>query len=64
MQTLINLREKINTLETERANLMVEIEELRMVAEARVTALENEVGTLRNDAKSLRDLLGPEEKVE
>jgi hypothetical protein len=64
MQTLINLREKIKTLETERANLMVEIEKLRMGAEARVTALENEVGMLRNDAKSLRDLLGHEEEVE
>lgn len=62
VQTLINLREKIKTLETERANLMVEIEKLRRVAEARVTALENEVSTLRNDAKSLRDLLGCQEE--
>jgi len=58
MQTLVNLREKLTTLETERANLMVEIEKLRKVAEARVSALEDEVTMLRNDAKSLRDLLG------
>jgi DNA repair exonuclease SbcCD ATPase subunit len=62
MQTLMNLREKINTLETERANLMVEIEKLRKVAESRVDALEGEVSTLRNDVKSLRDLLGYKEE--
>jgi uncharacterized Zn finger protein (UPF0148 family) len=62
MQTLMNLREKINTLETERANLMVEIEKLRKVAESRVDALEGEVSMLRNDVKSLRDLLGYKEE--
>ena len=58
MQTLVNLREKIKALETERGNLMIEIEKLRKVAETRVDALESEVGMLRNDVKSLRDLLG------
>jgi hypothetical protein len=66
MQTLMNLREKISTLETERAGLMVEIEKLRKVAEARVNALESEVTMLREEARSLRDLLGyvgePEEQ--
>lgn len=62
MQTLANLREKINTLETERASLMVEIENLRKVAESRVDTLENEVSMLRSEAKSLRDLLGYEEE--
>jgi len=61
-QTLVNLREKISTLETERASLMVEIENLRKVAESRVDALENEVNILRSEAKSLRDLLGYEEE--
>ena len=64
MQTLVNLREKIKTLETERANLMVEIEDLRKVAEARVSALEDEVTMLKNDAKSLRDLLGYQQEIE
>jgi len=58
MQTLVNLREKIKTLETERANLMVEIEDLRRVAESRADALENEVTRLREEVKSFRDLLG------
>jgi len=62
MQTLVNLREKISTLETERANLMVEIEKLRKVAESRANALESEVGMLRNEVKSLRELLGYKEE--
>ena len=59
-QTLANLREKINILETERASLMTEIEDLRKVAESRVNTLENELSMLRAEAKSLRDLLGYE----
>jgi uncharacterized protein YlxW (UPF0749 family) len=63
MQTLKNLREKIKTLETERSNLMIEIDNLRKVAESRVTALESEVSMMREEVKSLRDLLGyPEEE--
>jgi archaellum component FlaC len=58
MQTLVNLREKIKTLETERTNLMVEIEDLRRVAESRADALENEVTKLKEEVKSFRDLLG------
>ena len=64
MQTLKNLREKIKTLETERANLMIEIENLRKVAESRVNALESEVSMLREEVKSLRDLLGYTEETE
>jgi len=64
MQTLKNLREKIKTLETERANLMIEIDKLKKVAESRVTALESEVSMLREEVKSLRDLLGYEEEPE
>jgi len=64
MQTLKNLREKIKTLETERANLMIEIEKLKKVAESRVNALESEVSMLREEVKSLRDLLGYAEEAE
>jgi chromosome segregation ATPase len=64
MQTLKNLREKIKTLETERSNLMIEIEKLRKVAESRVNALESEVTMLREEVKSLRDLLGYSEELE
>jgi predicted nucleic acid-binding Zn-ribbon protein len=64
MQTLKNLREKIKTLETERANLMIEIDNLKKVAESRANALESEVTMLREEVKSLRDLLGYTEETE
>lgn len=58
MQTLMNLRDKIRTLETERANLMSEIEKLRGIAESRASALESEVNMLREEVRSLKDILG------
>ncbi|MGD8564906.1 MAG: hypothetical protein PVF96_00975 [Candidatus Bathyarchaeota archaeon] len=58
MQTLKNLREKIQTLESERSNLMVEIDKLKKMADSKVSALEGEVDMLREEVKSLRDLLG------
>jgi predicted nucleic acid-binding Zn-ribbon protein len=57
MQTLKELKEKIAALETERAKLLSEVYELRKAAEAKVAALEGEVGTMRQEAQSLRDLL-------
>jgi septal ring factor EnvC (AmiA/AmiB activator) len=63
MQTLKNLRERIKTLETERANLMIEIDQLKKVAESKVNALESEVTMLREEVKSLRDLLGYTEEA-
>jgi len=62
MHTLMNLHEKINTLETERAGLMVEIAKLRKVAESRAEALETEVSKLRSEVMSLRELLGYKEE--
>ena len=64
VQTLKSLHEKIKTLETERANLMIEIDKLRKVAESRASALESEVNMLRDEVKSLRDLLGYVEEPE
>jgi len=64
MQTLKNLRDKIKTLETERANLMIEIDKLKKIADSRVNALESEVSMLREEVKSLRDLLGYSEESE
>jgi vacuolar-type H+-ATPase subunit I/STV1 len=60
-RTLRVLREKIKMLETERASLLGEIEELKRVAEARANALETEVNWLREELKSLRELLGASE---
>jgi uncharacterized protein YlxW (UPF0749 family) len=53
--------EKIKTLETERKNLLIEIEELKRMADAKAKALESEISTLRDEVKSLRVLLGGEE---
>jgi len=64
MQTLKNLRGKIKTLETERANLMIEIGKLKKMADSKVSALEGEVSMLREEVKSLRDLLGYTEESE
>jgi transcription elongation factor Elf1 len=57
-QTLKALRVKIKTLETERACLLTEVEELKRVAELRASALEVEVSQLREEIKSLREVLG------
>ena len=64
MQTLKELRGKIKTLETERGNLMIEIEKLKKMAESKVSALEGEVTMLREEVESLRDLLGYAEEPE
>jgi hypothetical protein len=49
--------EKIKTLEAEKKNLLIEIEGLKKMADAKAAALENEIGALRNDVKSLKILM-------
>ncbi len=49
--------ERIRSLETERKNLILEIEELRKMADSKAKALESEVSMLREEVKSLRVLL-------
>jgi hypothetical protein len=53
--------ERIRALETERQNLLVEIEELKRMADAKAKALESEIGMLRDEVKSLRILLSGED---
>ncbi len=53
--------EKIKTLEAEKKNLLVEIEGLKKMAEAKAIALESEVGVLRAEVKSLKVLMNPPE---
>ena len=60
MSSLRNVVERLKTLETERKNLLLEIEELKM-ADSKAKALESEVSMLREEVKSLRVLLGAEE---
>jgi hypothetical protein len=61
MSNFKNIVEKIKTLETERKNLLLEIEELKKMADSKAKALESEIGMLREEVKSLRILLGAEE---
>ncbi len=58
MTTFKNVIEKLKSLETERRSLLLEIEELKKMADSKASALENEVSMLREEVKSLRLLLG------
>jgi uncharacterized protein YlxW (UPF0749 family) len=49
--------ERIRVLETERKNLLLEIEELKRMANAKAKALESEISKLRDEVTSLRVLL-------
>lgn len=53
--------EKIRALESERKNLLLEIEELKRMADSKAKALESEINMLRDEVKSLRLLLSGEE---
>mgnify|MGYP001032598599 CR=1 FL=1 len=61
MSNFKNLVEKLRALENERKNLLLEIEELKKMADSKTKALESEIGMLREEVKSLRILLGAEE---
>jgi uncharacterized protein (UPF0335 family) len=57
MLTLKGLREKIESLESEKAELKVEVERLRKEAEGKAVGLECEVAVLREEAESLKKML-------
>ena len=54
--------EQIRALEAERQNLMLEIEELKKMADAKARALESEISMLRDEVKELRLLLSGEDE--
>jgi regulator of replication initiation timing len=58
MSSFKNVIDKLKSLEAERRNLLLEIEELKKMADSKARALENEVSMLREEVKSLRVLLG------
>jgi uncharacterized protein (UPF0335 family) len=65
MSSLKDTIGKIKNLEAEKKNLLLEIEELRKMADAKATALESEIGALRDEIKSLKILMnGPEPSVD
>ncbi|MCW4000948.1 MAG: hypothetical protein NWE93_11985 [Candidatus Bathyarchaeota archaeon] len=58
MSSLKSTIDKIKSLEAERGNLLLEIDSLRKMAEAKANALENEVSALREEIKSLKLIVG------
>jgi hypothetical protein len=60
-KTSASLKERIRLIETDRAGLLVEIENLKRAAESRAGALEIEIGQLRQDIKSLKEILSAAE---
>ena len=63
METPKDLKEKIRGLETERANLVNEVEKLRKAAEQHAVALQEEINRMREEAKILNEILAPEEEA-
>lgn len=64
MSSFKSVAEKIKSLENDRRNLMLEIEELKKLADSKAKALESEVGMLREEVRSLRMILGGSETEE
>jgi regulator of replication initiation timing len=62
MSNFKTIVERIRALETERGNLLLEVEELKKMADSKTKALESEISMLREEVKSLRVLLGAEEE--
>jgi len=61
MSSLKNTIDRIRSLEAEKKNLLLEIEELKKMADSKAKALESEVGALRDEAKSLKVIMGQPE---
>ncbi len=64
MSNFKSIVERIRTLESERKNLMLEIDELKKMANSKAGALESEVSMLKEEVKSLRVLLGGDDPLE
>ena len=61
MSSLKDTVEKIKNLETEKKGLLLELEELKKMADAKATSLETEIGALRDEVRSLKILMGQEQ---
>ncbi len=59
LNNLKSTAERIRQLENERRNLLLEIEELKKMADSKARALESEVSMLREEVRSLRMILSP-----
>ena len=58
MSSLQKTIEKIKSLEVEKKNLLVEMEDLKKMADAKATNLEMEIASIRNEIKSLKIIMG------
>jgi hypothetical protein len=58
MSGLKSTIERLTILNAEEKNLLFEIEELKKMADAKAADLESEIASLREEAKSLKILLG------
>ena len=58
VQTLGDLKEKIENLKNERAELLEEIERLKRAGEERANMLEKEIASLREEVEYLKETLG------
>ena len=58
VQTLGDLREKVEKLKDERAELLEEIEELKRAGEEKANTLEEDVASLREEVEALKEMLG------
>ncbi len=56
-----DLKEKIEKLKSERAELLEEIEELKRAGETKASTLEEEIASLREEVESLKEMLGDNE---
>ena len=61
MSSLQNTIQKIRNLESEKKRLLSEIDELKKMADAKASALETEIASLREEAKTLKTLMGLEQ---
>jgi uncharacterized coiled-coil DUF342 family protein len=61
MSSLQNTIEKIKSLEAEKKSLLAEIDELKKMADAKAAALETEVASLREEAKTLKTPMGQQQ---
>jgi uncharacterized coiled-coil DUF342 family protein len=58
VQTLKQLRQRIETLQSQKTDLLNEIDELKKKAENKAETLEDELSSLKEEVESLKKLLG------
>lgn len=61
LNSIKSAAEKLRTLESEKKNILLEVEELKKLAESKTKTLQSEVNTLKEEVQSMRTLLGAEE---